>query len=284
MVGTLQPLGKQHPVVNADGTPTEYFIRWAQQKQVDIGASVEASAVPAIIAAYLADHELQAGTGIGISPSGNVADTPTISAEVQAILDQISTTQGTILYRGAADWEALTPGTSGQFLKTMGAGANPQWATPTGGSAAWTLLSSWDFATNGAINYRDVSVAGYDEVMVILNAVSLSATQWRTLKFSTNGGVSWDTTAGNYVAIAPTGAVAVAGDVNLYMHSSSAAAARYCTAMLSNLSKAAPTVFNTNRESNFGLHTPSVVVNAIRIGTITDVPTFNGGSFFVYGR
>ena len=36
--------------------------------------------------------------------------------------------QGDILYRGASVWERLAAGTSGYFLKTQGAGANPAWA------------------------------------------------------------------------------------------------------------------------------------------------------------
>ncbi len=140
MVGTLQPLGKQYPVVNPDGTPTEYFIRWAQQKQLDIGEGVAAEDVPPIIAQYLADHTLQEGSGIVISPSGNITDSPTIAAEVQAILDQISTTRGTVLYRGATDWLALAPGTAGQYLQTAGAGADPLWATVSGGGGGGTTV------------------------------------------------------------------------------------------------------------------------------------------------
>lgn len=158
MVGTLQPLGKQHPVVNPDGTPTEYFIRWAQQKQIDIGAGVAASDVPAIVAQYLADHELQAGTGITLSPSGNVADSPTIAAEVQAILNQISTTQGAVLYRGASAWAALAPGTPGQYLQTAGAGANPLWATVSGGGST----NLWGFsAAANAVSTSANKVKGF---------------------------------------------------------------------------------------------------------------------------
>jgi hypothetical protein len=36
--------------------------------------------------------------------------------------------QGTLMYMGAAGWTSLTPGTSGHYLQTQGAGANPQWA------------------------------------------------------------------------------------------------------------------------------------------------------------
>ena len=43
-----------------------------------------------------------------------------------------SAAQGDILYRGASTWTRLGAGTSGQFLQTQGAGANPQWSSPAG--------------------------------------------------------------------------------------------------------------------------------------------------------
>lgn len=284
MTGNLQPLDQKFPIVTADGRPTLYFIQWAQQKQIDISAGITAEQALAIIEQYLADHQLQAGTGISISPSGNLSDAPTIAAEVQAILDQITTTQGSILFRGAADWQALAPGTAGQVLKSNGAGADPSWGAGGGGSAAWNLLRAWSFAVDGALPFFDVNVAGYDDALVIVKDVPLSASQWRTLKFSSDGGATWDTTAGNYQAISSTGTIAVGGDVNLYMHASSSASSRSCFAQISALNHASPTFFNTTRESNLGMHTPEVVVNAIRIGTVTDVPNFNGGKIWVFAR
>jgi hypothetical protein len=59
-----------------------------------------------------------------LTAAANVAITfPT----VQALLDGISTTQGSILYRGASGWAALAPGTAGLKLTTNGAGADPTW-------------------------------------------------------------------------------------------------------------------------------------------------------------
>ena len=50
------------------------------------------------------------------------------------VLDFIgSAAQGDILYRGSSGWARLGAGTSGQYLKTQGAGANPVWATVAGG-------------------------------------------------------------------------------------------------------------------------------------------------------
>jgi hypothetical protein len=45
------------------------------------------------------------------------------------VLDFVgSAAQGDILYRGASGWTRLPAGTSGRYLKTLGAGANPEWA------------------------------------------------------------------------------------------------------------------------------------------------------------
>mgnify|MGYP001559593284 CR=1 FL=1 len=54
------------------------------------------------------------------------------------------TTQGDIEYFNGTDRARLAPGTSGQFLKTQGASANPIWATISGIRALlidWTLYS-----------------------------------------------------------------------------------------------------------------------------------------------
>lgn len=134
MAGLLQPLAKEFKIVNDDGTPTDYFIRWAQQKQIDISGGI----TQGILEDYLAAHPLQAGSGISLTPDGNLSSSPTISAIASAILDQISTTRGTVLFRGASNWQGLGPGTSGQVLQTNGAGADPTWVTPTGGGGGST--------------------------------------------------------------------------------------------------------------------------------------------------
>ncbi len=51
------------------------------------------------------------------------------------ILDSLSSTQGTVLYRGASNWIGLGPGTDGNVLTTHGASANPTWTTPVDLSA-----------------------------------------------------------------------------------------------------------------------------------------------------
>jgi len=54
------------------------------------------------------------------------------------------TTQGDILYRDGSGLQRLAAGTSGQFLKTQGTGANPVWATNSAvaGSKAFAAFQS----------------------------------------------------------------------------------------------------------------------------------------------
>jgi hypothetical protein len=45
----------------------------------------------------------------------------------------ITAAQGDVIYFNGTDWVNLAPGVSGQFLKTLGAAANPAWDTIAGG-------------------------------------------------------------------------------------------------------------------------------------------------------
>lgn len=141
MVGTLQPLAQQFRIVDQDGFPTLYFIQWAQQRQIDISGALTAEQALAIVAAYISDHPLLEGSGIDLTNGGNIAQGVTISANVQEILNAISTTRGTILFRGDTAWQALAPGTSGNFLRTNGPGADPSWAAAGGGGGGTDYYS-----------------------------------------------------------------------------------------------------------------------------------------------
>jgi len=102
---------------------------------------------------------------------------PTANALTAIIDSSMGLSQGDILYRNSSVWTVLAPGTSGLFLQTQGAGANPQWAAAglpsiadadllanTSGSAAMpvatTLTHLIDYAignTQGDILYRNAS-------------------------------------------------------------------------------------------------------------------------------
>lgn len=75
MTGTLQPLEQQFAIVDAQGRPTEYFIRWAQQKQIDIGDSITLG----VLQDFLTAHALQEGEGIAFTPDGDLNNAPSIA-------------------------------------------------------------------------------------------------------------------------------------------------------------------------------------------------------------
>lgn len=58
-------------------------------------------------------------------------------------LDRIGNTWGDILFRGQNGWEALAAGTSGYFLQTAGAGADPAWALPEEGGPLGRALTAY---------------------------------------------------------------------------------------------------------------------------------------------
>lgn len=62
------------------------------------------------------------------SAGGNVYRALKTSSRLSPLADDISSTQGTMLYRDASEWQALEPGSAGQTLTTSGAGANPFWS------------------------------------------------------------------------------------------------------------------------------------------------------------
>jgi hypothetical protein len=62
--------------------------------------------------------------------TGSSAQPTDISAS--DVLDMISSTRGTILYRGASSWSVLAPGVTTAFLRSGGVGADPYWSIPPG--------------------------------------------------------------------------------------------------------------------------------------------------------
>lgn len=76
-------------------------------------------------------------------------------------------TRGSVLYRGASAWLTLTPGATGEFLKTNGAGADPQWAAVPGAAGGTVTsvtcgsgLTGGTFTVTGTCALSNVTSAG----------------------------------------------------------------------------------------------------------------------------
>lgn len=195
MAGELQPLAQNFKVVDENGFPTLYFIKWAQQRQIDISEGITL----VDLQAYLTAHMLREGSGIQFTPDGDINNSPLIAADVQEILDQISATRGTVIYRGLLGWAALAPGTAGYLLSTNGAGADPSWIAPAGGGGGGlVLLEQHTAAASATLDFTAWYSSTYDEYLIeIINLVPATNVVSLRMRMSTNGGVSYDS-AGNY--------------------------------------------------------------------------------------
>lgn len=99
------------------------------------------------------------GTFLGNVSGGSAAPTPTTLSQ---LLDKaIGTTRGDVIYRNATTWVGLAPGTSGQFLKTNGAGADPAWASGNAGTvtniATGTGLTGGPITGTGTIAFAAIA-------------------------------------------------------------------------------------------------------------------------------
>ena len=109
-----------------------------------------------------------AGVSITAARIDHVHARPTLDQ-----LDIASATFGDILYRDSTSWARLPAGTSGNYLKTQGAGAAPTWATVSGGGGGggstnlWLAASQWipRTTTGAGIDSRELTTNNYDELL-----------------------------------------------------------------------------------------------------------------------
>lgn len=167
---------------------------------------------------------MTANTIKGNITAGTAAPTDnTLTATLDALAGNL---QGSVLYRNSSAWTALAPGTTGQFLMTQGAAADPVWNGVSGASGGTVTsvtcnngLSGGTFtltgtcglaaiANNGILSNRSGSsaVPSVNNIADLLNAY-FSSTQGNILYRSNTG---WSTlapgTAGQVLTTGGTGA------------------------------------------------------------------------------
>lgn len=87
MPGELQPLSQNFAIVKADGTPTEYFIRWAQQRQIDIQGGITAEQAQQLIDDWAAARAIIAGFGLDGGGTLNADVTIDLNASIGQLND-----------------------------------------------------------------------------------------------------------------------------------------------------------------------------------------------------
>jgi len=80
-----------------------------------------------------------------------------------------SDAQGDILYHNGTDYVRLAAGTSGQFLKSNGSGANPQWVDAASGGG-WEFVSASTASSSATVAFTGF-VSGYDYKVVFASVL-----------------------------------------------------------------------------------------------------------------
>lgn len=116
----------------------------------------------------------------------------------QVITASGTAAQGDVLYYNGTAWVRLAAGTSGQFLKTNGAGANPAWASETIGGV--TLLSTLTTTSGTTQATPTLNLTGYKFLRINWVGVSAGASN-TTLRLNgtaiaTENGLASTTTKG----------------------------------------------------------------------------------------
>lgn len=116
------------------GTPSSANLRAALTDEVGTGAAYFVGGALGTPASGTATNLTGLPLSTGVTGTLPVANGGTGATSISSAIDTaFSSTQGSVLYRGASGWAALGPGTSGNFLKTQGAAANPVWSSIPGG-------------------------------------------------------------------------------------------------------------------------------------------------------
>jgi hypothetical protein len=111
------------------------------------------------------------------------------------VLDFIgSAAQGDIFYRGASSWARLAAGSAGQVLQANGAGSNPTWVTPSGGSVGSGPALISRQTPSGTNTVAFTSIGGYRhlELRALMRTTEAVANQLVAVQFNS------DTSAANY--------------------------------------------------------------------------------------
>lgn len=215
----LPPLESQQPLVNPDGKPSAYFLRYLKDRG---GALTD-------LETLFLNRQVIAGDGL--DGGGKLGDGDvTLTADVQEILDQITTQHGAILFRGATGWQALAPGTAGETLYTNGVGSDPYWDPPAGSTTrqvafqivgtaptANELLFSWTPTTGETVTFRDdfsgssykKSSSGSNPASSFVMDVKKNGTSVGSITISTAGVVTYNTTGTTVPIIGGTDVIEV---------------------------------------------------------------------------
>lgn len=188
------------------------------------------------------------------------------------------------------DVDLSVPPTDGQSL--VWSNSASKWKAQTvsggggGGGGGWQRVLLWDSTVNApTTNILTSDLSAYNELMVAFTNVVCSASTWRTVDFSDDGGATWLSAGdwGNLQANGTTNPPATGGDTRWYVHSTTHIGPRTCVGMIWGLRMAGTKMFRSNRDAS-GAWYHTGTPNLARARTDNLVATFNTGRIEFWAR
>lgn len=165
---------------------------------VDTAAAFDLSAFARTLLDDTSASAMRATLGLGALSTlatvgtSEIADNSVTGAKIALGSDAT----GDVMYYDGTNWVRLAAGTSGNFLKTNGAGAAPSWAAASASSL--TLLGTITTTSGSSQSLNSLDLTTYKYLRIVWNGVSLSGAGYCTL-----GGIeatkASGTAAGNIV-------------------------------------------------------------------------------------
>lgn len=146
-----------------------------------------------------------AGVNVGAATDTTITrvSAGVIAVEGNTIVAPASPAQGDVIYYNGTAWVRLAAGTSGQYLQTLGTGANPAWAAVNTGM---TLLSTLTTTSGSTATASGLTLTSYKKLYFTFSGVS----------FTTNGRVlSVDSQIVSPGSVLSTNSIAGFGEIDL---------------------------------------------------------------------
>lgn len=190
-----QQLPDKFPIVDDDGNPTPYFIRFLQTIGGTIDGKPTEDQVKALIAAWAAGRHIN--TTLPIQGGGS------LSADLTLALAASGVTPGT--YGDATHVGQFTVDSHGLIT----AASNVAITGGGGGGGALVLLEQYSLSGASSANFTNSISSTYDDYMIeFIDVVTTTNAVDLLMRVSTNGGVSYDSSTNyqfSYAQVAQSG-------------------------------------------------------------------------------
>jgi hypothetical protein len=200
----------------------------------------------------------------------------------EKIIADIGATQGDILFRSATAWTRLAAGTSGQVLRTNGAGANPSWVTPT---ATGITLGTAVTASGVNVDFTGIPATA-NRVKFMLVDVSTSGVSPLMLQIGDSGGVETTGYTGVITNVQGSVTPAAFGGSGFELSATVAAATITGVVTISRITgntwvvdaALARTDGTARYTTSVGAKTLSAALDRVRLTTVGGADTFDAGT------